>query len=68
MQSHSLSEVAGDLAVSPKSSQVICITHGRLQSSCEGHVHVEAHTCSTAHLQHTLKQDFTLKCTLTLSA
>lgn len=39
--------------VLPKSSEVLCIPHGRLQSSSEGHVHIEAHTCSSADLQHT---------------
>lgn len=41
--------------VLPKCSQVLDITHGGFQSSCKGHVHVEAHTCSTAHLRRARK-------------
>lgn len=40
----------------PEGSQVFCISHGRLQTSSEGHVDVEAHSWSAAHLHaHTHK-------------
>lgn len=34
----------------PEGSQVLCISHGRLQASSEGNVDVKANTRSAAHL------------------
>lgn len=36
----------------PEGSQIFHISHGRLQTTCEGHVHVEAYTRPRAHLVH----------------
>lgn len=35
----------------PESSQVICVPHGGVEASGEGHINVEAHSWPTAHLQ-----------------
>lgn len=59
IQSQILSKAAADMwwRVLPKCRQVLYITNGRFQSSSKGHVHIEAYTCSTAHLQQAYVQD-----------
>lgn len=38
------------VTVLPECCQIVCVSHGWLQTSGEGHVHVKAHAWTSAHL------------------
>ena len=34
----------------PEGSQILCITHGWVQTACPSYVHIEALSCTCTHL------------------